>query len=48
MDNRIKVCPLSMSGDLKQCIQTCVLYSEGKCLLAEALKKTAEKSDKKN
>jgi len=34
------VCPLSMTGEQpKMCNPNCRLYSEGKCLLAEYLKK---------
>lgn len=48
MDNAIRVCPLSMQGELKQCTPMCSLNENGKCLLAEALKRIANSSDRKN
>ncbi len=42
-----KLCPLSMMSDeLARCSHECKLYDNGKCLLAEALKKIASESKK--
>lgn len=38
------VCPLSMaSNEPKRCNTVCAFYTNGKCLLAESLKKVSEK-----
>ncbi len=37
----VHICPISMAGDLKQCVATCRFYNSqtGECLLVEAAKK---------
>ena len=47
MSNGISICPMSMAGAIKQCVQSCEFYYESKCLFAEALKKIAVDSQSK-
>ncbi len=37
----VQVCPISMAGELKQCVPACKFYNSqtGECLLVEAAKK---------
>lgn len=47
MSNGISICPMSMASTIKQCVQSCKFYHDGKCLFAEALKKIASDSQSK-